>query len=475
MERYDYGTDRWKIICGSYSGMEQRAVELIYGRVSQEVPYILVAQTADQCAEKQEDNLILVGTRESNPLIAQLVGESEIPQGGYLVKVTDSPFCGGRQAAVITGSDAASVYYGATDFADDYLAYAKLTDQHSPFFQKLFQGRMKPYRSEGAPKIAQRGIWTWGHCIYDYRRFAAAMARLRLNQIVIWNDYAPLNLREVVECFHSYGIRVIFGYSWGWDEKINVTSEEELECWAEKVLAVYRRDYAQAGGDGIYFQSFTETKEETINGIPIADAVKRWVNFIGGRLLEQYPGLAIQFGLHATSVKNRVPVLAGIRPEIDIVWEDCGSFPYDYLPGDIQDFENTKAFTEQILSLRPGSPCGVVLKGQICLDWSIFEHQKGPFVMGCESQAKIEKRMEKAKEIWHFIQSDWFRNGRLCQEIIRMLCEGGAEVNALVEDGLLESKCWFPVALYAQMLWDCTEDFDGIVRRVSQRENVVMA
>ena len=45
-----------------------------------------------------------------------------------------------------------------------------------------------------APQVRRRGLWTWGYVIYDYRRYLANMARLKLHEIVIWNDYAPLNL-----------------------------------------------------------------------------------------------------------------------------------------------------------------------------------------------------------------------------------------------------------------------------------------
>jgi hypothetical protein len=39
---------------------------------------------------------------------------------------------------------------------------------------------------------------------------------LKLNQLIIWNDYMPLNVEEIIDYAHSYGIEVIFGYAWGW-------------------------------------------------------------------------------------------------------------------------------------------------------------------------------------------------------------------------------------------------------------------
>ena len=46
--------------------------------------------------------------------------------------------------------------------------------------------------------------------MYDYRGFFENMARLKLNEIIIWNDYAPTNGREIVAYAHSLGIRVIW-------------------------------------------------------------------------------------------------------------------------------------------------------------------------------------------------------------------------------------------------------------------------
>ena len=44
-----------------------------------------------------------------------------------------------------------------------------------------------------APALENRGLWTWGYVIYDYRRYLDNMARLKLNMLVVWNDCAPRN------------------------------------------------------------------------------------------------------------------------------------------------------------------------------------------------------------------------------------------------------------------------------------------
>ena len=44
------------------------------------------------------------------------------------------------------------------------------------------------------------------------------MARQGLNQVILWNDFAPLNAEEIVEYAHSFGIEVIWGFALGWTE-----------------------------------------------------------------------------------------------------------------------------------------------------------------------------------------------------------------------------------------------------------------
>lgn len=473
MDWYSFGDDRWEIRCGDYSGIEKSATEMLYGSISALVPYILVADIAKSCNEQIASSLILVGTYESNPLISQVIQQNEVPANGYLVKVTESPFCENRQVAVLAGSDKAQALYAVSHFINEYLPIARQNEGHIPYFKPLFKGGMPMYTQSCSPAFQERGIWTWGHCIYNYRKLAQRMASLRLNAITIWNDYAPLNLKEVVDCFHQYGIKVIFGYSWGWDEGVDIGSKEELLRWRDKAIEVYARDYEAAGGDGIYIQSFTETTDEAINNIPIADTVVKWVNTVGTAMLNHWPKLNIQFGLHATSVKNRLDMIAQVDSRIAIIWEDCGAFPYSYLSRDAEDEAQTLQFTKKIATLREQADYGVVLKGQVCLDWNLFEHQKGPFVLGCESEQKIKARMPAVKSQWHDVQSYWIQNISMLRSTLNSL--PNAFVYSLVEDALLEERCWYPVAIYAQLLWKSPLSDGQVLRIAAQRTDVTLA
>lgn len=473
MDRHSYGTDRWKIICGGLEGAAGNAVKMLYAGISQEVPYILTAQRAGEGQELSGASLAVVGTPVDNALLASLPQAADIPEDGYLVQVTASPFDPGRQMAVIAGSSPVQALYAASHFLNEYLPDARQNSEHHPYFLPLFSRTMPEYRAVRCPAFAERGIWTWGHCIYDYRRFAQNMAGLGLNAVTIWNDYVPLNLREVVDCFHSYGIRVYFGYSWGWDEEFDISSEREFQRVLDTALSTYETGYSHAGGDGIYFQSFTETEEESIGGVPIAETVVDWVNKVGGAMLERWPGLDIRFGLHATSVKNRMDVIAGVDPRISIHWEDCGAFPYAYFSRAAEGEAETLDFTDRMASLRPSGEYGVVLKGQVCLDWTMFENQKGPFVMGCESAAAIRARREELRPHWHDVQGYWLKNLGQYRRTLEHL--PGAAVYALVEDALLEDACWYPVALYAAALWETGQTDGELLCGVARRPDTVLA
>ena len=54
------------------------------------------------------------------------------------------------------------------------------------------------------------------------------------------------------------------------------------------------------------------------------------VNEVAGQIWEITPDLRIIFGLHATSVRNRLDEIARVDPRMEILWEDCGEFPYSY-------------------------------------------------------------------------------------------------------------------------------------------------
>ena len=374
------------------------------------------------------------------------------PENGVAIRSLAS--ADGLQTIVVTGDGEAMLLYAAVEFYGRYIPYAREAHRHGPdvyYFRPLFEGEMPPYRYEARPRFENRGIWTWGHVIYNYKKLIDRMVFLKLNTLTVWNDHAPLNAGDVVAYAHENGVKIIWGFSWGWDTSTDAHDVADLERLSDSIVAVYREEYASAGGDGIYFQSFTETNEEKIGDILIADAVTRLVNRTAGRILSLSPGLHIQMGLHATSVKKKLAYIGKVDPRVSIVWEDCGAFPFHYMPGNIEGFEETEAFTDEIHSLRDGG-FGAVLKGLICLDWGKFRHLPAAISIGTASAEKLEEVAEAKREIWRYVQTRWIRNARYAH---RMLGHFGRsdELAFLLEDGALEHDIFFPAALAAEMLW----------------------
>lgn len=151
------------------------------------------------------------------------------------------------------------------------------------YHNELFTEPLPDYEQAFAPKVPVRNIFTWGHPITDYREYIDNMARLRFNELIVWNDFVPLNAREIVDYAHEYGIRIVFGYAWGWSRTCGATDITRLDALADEIVATYERDYAPLGLDGIYFQSFTEMNEDRIGGRLVAEVVTEFVNDVSAR------------------------------------------------------------------------------------------------------------------------------------------------------------------------------------------------
>ena len=458
---------RWEIVYGSYTGMEKRAVELVHGTLRAEVPYVPQVLTAPT----GNADVIYIGTAESNPFVREKLGDVVLSGNESRVSVGKD---GDRQFILIAGGDPSAVFYAAVELVDDYLPAARRKPVGHPFFRSLFCGTELPaYEHSSRPTIRDRGIWTWGHVIYDYRSYLKNMARLKLNKITVWNDFPPVNAKEFVECAHSWGIRVVWGYSWGWDQHSDRTEPEPIGVWTERIRKVYREDYAPLGGDGIYFQTpFTETSEQSLDGKSRARRAVDWVNPISEALLSEFPDLKIEFGLHASSVKNELPVIAETDDRVAITWEDCGAFPYAYGAQNMANAEGTLLFTEEIAKLRGGNGFGVVFKGQTWLDWGHFEHQYGPFVLGESSEEEIAEKTPMRKDIIRYQQGYWMQNGDYARKTfakIAELTEGEADLEVLLEDGMFDRHIWLPAALFAEMLWNPETPFEALLGKVTRR------
>ena len=96
------------------------------------------------------------------------------------------------------------------------------------------------------------------------------------------------------------------GYTTG--KRARIIEFLSLDCDRSYTL----EEICEAITDGIYFQSFTELNQDAIDGVLIAEAVTRFVNYTSTKLFERYPKLELQFGLHANSVKDKLEYIAAI-------------------------------------------------------------------------------------------------------------------------------------------------------------------
>ena len=272
---------------------------------------------------------------------------------------------------------------------------------------------------------------------------------------------------------HDNGVRVYFGFAWMWETRCADVDVLNADKYIPGILEKYEKEYLPLGGDGIYFQSFTELETEEIGGVLIADAVTNFVNKACGAFFDRYPDLTIQFGLHATSVKNKLDYIAKVDKRVHILWENCGAFPFEYIPSAIEGYDETLAFTRQLSVLRGADDrFGAVTKGLTKLDWSEFEHIRGPVAMGEGTTHFHRNRTERKRPIWRYLLAYWMVNGDKAQDMLQKLCAlKGSEmtITALIEDGMLEKNIMYPAALYAEMLWDPRQDLKTMMADVAQR------
>ncbi|MDD5704678.1 MAG: hypothetical protein PHR35_02050 [Kiritimatiellae bacterium] len=486
-----YPGKRWEILFGDYSGVEQFAVNEAQRYIQAYLPYVpgvAGAAAQSQAGMDSAEHLLVLGTRESNPLIAQLIdgGILRAPEGaeGYSAICTQSPWGANNRLVAIAGNDARGVLYGVERFGLTLLPELAAPLRPSSARQSLDE--LPPFSRCERPAVANRGIWTWGYVVCDYRAFVDGMARLRLNTLTIWNDVPSLNCRDIIAHAHNRGIKVILGFEWGWghDDR-DITNPADRAAIRRTVLQVFARDYAGLGMDGICCQTVTEHSDKDKGGVSVATAATALINETAGELLASYPGLTIQFGLHATSIGDRFAELSALDPRVTIVWEDAGDIPFRYslsphVPSCyackhpeawVASPEATIDYSRKLAAVRGGrDEFAIVPKGWICLDWSSeFEHH-GPFIMGERDAATIRARAAGMHRHWLRTNALWMEHYGAAARYYRELLashQGPMTVTALIEDGLIEMEIQPSVALFAETVWNPNRADGDILRNAS--------
>ncbi len=470
----------WKLIYANYAGPEKRAINFLSkeaGKMLIREPnvYRIHVLPCEKEGCESSKNAFFVGCYENSAAIQALVTAEEVPAEGYLVKVVQNPENPEGRFVILTARKPVDVFYAAVSFIDDYLPrYGKISGSN-PMPDLTFDEPLTECCYTDNPDHKTRSIFTWGHSINDYRAYIDNMARLKFNELILWNDFLPINIADIIDYCHSYGITVNLGYSWGWTTHqcsgITDVSDEALAVMKDDIVRKYDEEYASTNCDGIYFQSFTERTDKYIGGRRIAEAVTALVNMTAKEIWGRNPKLKLQFGLHATSVVDDLDHIAKVDPRIEILWEDCGEFPYDYDPfvKDEQRYTDTLEFTKKLLQLRGGTGVGLVFKGVMMLDWKNFIHQHGPYVMG-ENHREIaaHDRQIRAKG-WRAFSAEWLQSGNRVAQMLQFIQENKLGEVDMCLAGTFDGGIYLPMALCAQMYWNNREAYAEIAKKVSKR------
>ena len=452
------------------NGIQKKAVEVL-SKIFLDYTYEYPCCFTDSEIIPDGYRKIYVGTKSNNAYIGEHSNMVLSRKEEYSISVKD-------EIVIIEGFDDSGVLYGCIDFYNKYII--KCEFPHTDKYRiNCFEKDLPDFEYSSCPSVSDRGIWTWGHVIYDYRDFIDNMVMLKMNTLTVWNDFVPVNAREMVDYAHSCGIKVIWGFAWGWDTNCRKIELDKLCERSSGIFEKYEKEYSKLGGDGIYFQTATEVNTEENNGIIIAEAVTDFVNKTAALFYEKYPDIEIQFGLHATSVKTKLQYIAQVDRRIRIVWENCGAFPFSYIPNDIESFDETVDFVNQIAVLRgKDDSFGAVTKGLTKLDWSKFEHMDGSGFIGTSSKSMKADRVARKSKIWRYLQAFWLTNADKALEMAKIMSKsknGNLCVTALIEDGMFEENIMYPAALFAEMLWNTDADIKELISEVALRSYVDFA
>ena len=136
---------------------------------------------------------------------------------GIEVSVKDNACGKEKQIIKILGENETMLLYAVSEFENKYIPIAEYANTHSmPYYLKpAFEGKVPEYDFKSVPKIKRRGFWSWGYVIYDYKKYIDIMVNLKLNTLIIWNDFVPENVDEVISYAHKNGIYIYLGFAWG--------------------------------------------------------------------------------------------------------------------------------------------------------------------------------------------------------------------------------------------------------------------
>ena len=465
----------WKVVYSSAEGPQGRALETLTERLG---PYFLreghIATALVLPLEKDggepvkgKRDIIVVGVPSENATLRGYLGGSAVPAGGYLIKTLHEK---GRNVVLIAGDAPEAVLWGTFDFLDVVAPTleSKVSSQHGRYAGMFFRAAKIPgCECRRAPQTLVRSIFSWGHVVDDCRTTFRELARARFNRAILWNDQQVVNAREVVECAHSWGVKVFWGFSWGWTLSGKDGDGLDFGKLADDIVAEWRRVWKPMGGDGIYFQSFTETNKREIGGRSIPEAVTELVNAVAKRIRAESLGTEIVFGLHSNSMKREgaAEAIAKVDPELEILWENCGGFPFWETDGKVKPPD--VAFCDRMLSLN--ASVGLAWKAQLRMDWGNYVPPAGPFMLGCAGARLLARDQAVTAPRHASFDEDWILNGKLAYDFVRHIRAGGhppKELNAVAE---YNPPFGFATHCQAELFWNSDDPWEEIAKRARMR------
>ena len=277
------------------------------------IPLVLPIEQDGGEPVKGKRDMIVVGRVQENATLRKYLGkdaEKLVPKDGYLIRTLHD---GEHDVVLLAGDTPEAVLWAAFDFLDVQVplmessiapprgrypgTFFRANKRNLAKFDKEKEKRIPVRNIVCAPQTPVRSVFSWGHEMDDYRATFREMARARFNRIIIWNNQRVINARDVVEEAHSWGIKVFWGFAWGWSLHCDKADIHNLEKLSDNIIDEWHRIWKPMGGDGIYFQSFTETDRQELAGRSIAEAVVELVNMTAKRIHAESPELDIVFGL----------------------------------------------------------------------------------------------------------------------------------------------------------------------------------
>ncbi len=321
------------------TGLEAYTLREVERVMREQLDTSIEAQDADSTSATPVKNTIVIGTAKNNPAIKQLIAdgfvEAEPHREGYALRCAPHPRDPAVWLLAIAGADSRGALYGLRDLEHYELEHFSIK-----------QGRLaaEPFTRRDYPRIEYRGHWVWGCNMPDKKAWLENMSRWKLNEWIEWDNFPPEKAKEYVDFAHERGIRVIWGFGWGWNPDWNFeippqfdhgkgrgvqmcgSSQFNKDFFKREILRKIREDYAPSGADGIYFQAFTEVPKcecEQCARKSKGRIMLEFVNPIVDSIKKEFPDLWISCGVHANL--GRYDELKELDARCNILWENCDS------------------------------------------------------------------------------------------------------------------------------------------------------